>query len=220
MDRKIVLSVIGAAILGFFAILLLMPTSTDDGIDRMPWQFTQDGTGRTHVFGLTLGQTTLNEVRAAFGEIGEITLFQNSAAAQMYSVEAFFEQIYLKRLRADFVMTLDVEQATLSAMSERGLRISQLASGSKKIKLDPADAALLANRPIRSIAYLPKARLDSALIEQRFGAPSEQLTESKSGIVHWLYPQRGLDIARDPAGQTIIQYVNPSDFDSLRVPLD
>ena len=45
-------------------------------------------------------------------------------------------------------------------MYERGLRISQLESGGKKVKLDPADVETLLNRPIRSITYLPQARLE------------------------------------------------------------
>lgn len=220
MDRKIILSVLGAALIGFFAILLLMPPTVDDGIDRLPWQIAQDTSGRTQVFGFTLGQTTLAEVREVFGETGEINLFKTPDVTQSYSVEAFFEQIDLKRLRADFIMTLDVDQATLSAMYERGLRISQLASGSKKVKLNPMDAEILADRPIRSIGYLPKARLDPALIEQRFGVPAEHLTESKTGIVHWLYPERGLDIGRDPDGRLILQYVNPGDFARLKAPLE
>lgn len=220
MDRRIFFSVLGAAILGFFAVLLLMPPTVDDGIDRLPWRIAQDASGRTQVFGFTLGRTTLAEVREVFGETGEINLFQTPDAAQPYSVEAFFEQIYLKRLRADFVITLDVDQPTLSAMYDRGLRISQLASGSKKVKLTPLDAETLVSRPIRSIGYLPKARLDPALIEQRFGVPDERLTEPKTGIVHWLYPERGLDIGRDPVGHLIIQYVNREDFAGLRAPLD
>ena len=219
MDRKIVLSVLGAAILSFVAILLLMPATLDDITERLPWRIAQDDAGRTRVFGFTLGQTTLAEVRAVLQEAGELSLFKFPGDPPRHAAEAFFEQIELQRLRADFVIALDVDQPTLIGMYDRGLRISQLGSGSKKITLDPADAEALASRPIQSISYLPKARLDAARLEQRFGRPSREVTEPESGIVHWLYPERGLDIGRAPDGRVIIQYVNPRDFDALTAPL-
>jgi hypothetical protein len=77
----------------------------------------------------------------------------------------------------------------------------------------------LASRPIRTISYLPKARLDNELIEQRFGAPALRLTEPKTDIVHWLYPERGLDIGREPGGNVVIQYVDPDDFNRVLQPL-
>ena len=135
-------------------------------------------------------------------------------------MEAYFEQIYLQSLRADFVVALDLDQATLGQMYDRGLRISQLESGGKKVKLDPRDAETLAARPIRTIAYLPQARLPEPLLERRFGKPEERRTEPKTGIVHWLYPARGMDIARDPKGKIVIQYANPADFASLLAPLE
>jgi hypothetical protein len=219
MDRQIILSVLGVAILGFLGVLLLMPASIEDGPDRLPWRVTQDASGHSQVFGFTIGETTLAEVRTLFGEDGKVNLFQDPTQAGSYGVEAFFDQIHLQRLRADFVIALDVDQATLAAMYERGLRISQVGSGSRKIKLDPADVEILSARPIRSISYLPKARLDNALIEQRFGTPDLRLTEPETEIVHWLYPERGMDIGRSPNGTVVIQYVNPDDFDRLLSPL-
>jgi hypothetical protein len=61
--------------------------------------------------------------------------------------------------------------------------------------------------------------LDEDLIERRFGSPSERRTEAETGIVHWLYPQRGIDIARDPKGKVVIQYVDRADFANVLAPL-
>ncbi|EGV33891.1 hypothetical protein ThidrDRAFT_0046 [Thiorhodococcus drewsii AZ1] len=219
MDRTIVLSILAAAALGFVGMLLIMPDPVEDGIARLPWQVQQTADGHTQVFGFTLGETTLAEVRQTFGEDGEMSLFRTLGNPPNDSVEAYFEQVYLRRLRANFVVTLDVDAATLNAAFDRGLRISQLGSGGKKIKLDPVDAERMAERPIRSISYLPKARLDEALLEQRFGTPDERRVEPETGIVHWLYPARGVDLARDPEGHVVIQYVNPADFDRVAAPL-
>jgi hypothetical protein len=219
MDRSIVLSILGAAALGFVGMLLLIPDPIEDSVTRLPWLIERDAGGRTQVFGFTLGATTLAEVRQVFREDGEINLFQTPGPSGTLAAEVYFEQIHLERLRADFVLTLDVDQATLVSMYNRGLRISQTGSGSQKIKLDPHDAERLAERPIRAIVYLPKARLDAALIEPRFGTPSQRLTEPETGIVHWLYPERGLDIGRDAGGRVVMQYVNPADFSAILEPL-
>lgn len=218
MDRKIILGVVGAALLGFFAVLLLIPPTIDDGEVRLPWRTDTNAAGQTQVFGFTLGETSLAEVRELFGQEGTINLFETPGRPERYGVEVYFEQVYLQSLRADFVITLDVDQPTLEAMYERGLRISQLGSGSKKIKLDPVDVEALLPRPIRSITYLPQARLDEPLIERRFGTPAERRTEPETGIVHWLYPERGIDIARDPKGKVVIQYVSQSDVAQLLAP--
>lgn len=219
MDRKIILGILGSALLGFFALLLLIPPTVDDGQVRLPWRTSTNAAGQTQVFGFTLGETSLAEVRALFGQEGTINLFETPGRADPYGVEAYFEQVYLQNLRANFVITLNVDQATLGAMYERGLRISALGSGSKKVKLDPVDAEALLPKPIRAITYLPQARLDEALIERRFGSPVERRAESETGIVHWLYPERGIDLARDPGGKVVIQYVLPADFTTVLAPL-
>jgi hypothetical protein len=219
MDRKIVLTILGSALLGFFAVLLLIPPTIDDGQVRLPWRTTTSAAGQTQVFGFTLGETSLKEVRELFGQEGTINLFETPGRTERYGVEVYFEQVYLQSLRADFVVTVDVDQETLGAMYERGLRISQLGSGSKKVKLDPEDVEALLPRPIRAITYLPQARLDDPLIEKRFGTPAERRAEPETGIVHWLYPERGIDIARDPKGEVVIQYVSQVDFADILTPL-
>lgn len=219
MDRKYAISILAAAILGFVGVLLLMPATIKDEKVRLPWRVTTDAQGHTQVFGFTLGKTPLAEVGRLFGEEGTISLFQTPGSAEPLGVEVFFQQVYLQSLRADFVVTLDVDQRTLEPMFERGLRISQMESGSKRVKLDPADVEKLLDRPIRTITYLPQARLDEATVEKRFGPPQERRTDPSNKMVHWLYPDRGFDIARTVKGKIVIQYVNRSDFNQLALPL-
>jgi hypothetical protein len=217
MDRKLILSILTAAALGFIAIMLFPGSREQEGPPKLPWDVSVDDQGRVRVFGLTLGQSKLADVQALFGEEGEINLF--SPARGQYSVESYFEQIYLSSLRADFVVTLDASPETLAAMYDHGLRVSQLPSGTKRIKLDPTDVATLRQTPIRHITYLPQSRLDEPLLEKRFGTPGERLTEAESGVVHWIYPDKGLDLARDPKGKVVIQYVNPAELPALTQPL-
>jgi hypothetical protein len=223
MDLKMMLSVLAIAVFGFIGIMLLLPENVGDDIPRLPWLVEQDDAGRTRVFGFTLGETTLGQVRELFGEDGEINLFASLDAGGDpldYAVEAYFEQIYLNRLRADFVFGLAADQATLALMYERGLRISQLGSGSKKVKLDPRDVETLLAIPIGTITYLPWKSLDAEIIRNRFGVPTEKRSEPETGVTHWLYPSRGMDVAIDRDGGVVIQYVNLDDFGQVMVPLE
>lgn len=220
MDRKYILTILIAGLLGFIGAMLLMPPDIQDDQVRLPWRVSKNHHGHTQVFGFTLGETPLSEVRRLFGEEGRINLFEALGAPEPLGVEVYFEQVYLQSLRADFVVTLDVDQATLRPMYERGLRISQAESGDKKVKLDPLDVEALLSRPIRTITYLPQARLDAETIEKRFGPPQQRRLDPTSGIVHWLYPDRGFDIARNKKGKIVIQYVNRADFARLIMPLE
>lgn len=218
MDRKIILYVLGAAALGFIGIMMLMPEDRDDGVVRLPWLVSVDVQGRTQVFGFTIGETTLGDVRRVFGEDGKINLFSHTERETGFSVEAYFDQMYLNGLRADFVITLDADQTNLEAMYERGLRISQLGSGDKKVKLAPEDIGALLQTPVRVITYLPWKSLDTEILENRFGKPEKTLNEAK-GVSHWLYPGKGMDVAIDRDGGVVIQYVNPGEFEELIAPL-
>ncbi|NKN31969.1 hypothetical protein [Marichromatium bheemlicum] len=221
MDRALVPGILLAALLAVLGLALLMPDPTPPGGARLPWQVDLTTDGTTRVFGLTLGASTLAEARALFGESGELNLFRaGDAQAPRLSVEAYFSRLHLHRLRADFVLTLEIATEQLAAAYARGLRISQLPSGDKKVRLAPEDEAAFATAPIRAITYLPQARLDPALIERRFGQPAQQLVEPESGVVHHLYPEHGIDVALAADGETVIQYVAPAAFETLLAPLE
>jgi hypothetical protein len=218
MDRKIVLYLLGAAVLGFVGVLMMPSKEPDDGVVRLPWLVSVDSQGQTRVFGFAIGETTLADIRAVFGEKGKINLFSHEDRENRYSAEAYFDQIYLNGLRSDFVITIDADQSELKAMYDRGLRISQLGSGGKKVELSPVDIEVLSQQPIRAITYLPWTSLNVEILKNRFGKPNNTRTE-ESGVVHWLYPGKGMDIALAKDGGTVIQYVNPVGFIDLIAPL-
>jgi hypothetical protein len=89
----------------------------------------------------------------------------------------------------------------------------------KEITLTPEDAAKIFMMPISSLTYMPLVRLEVAVLTKRFGQPELRIRENKSGVVHWLYPQNGLDIALGENEKPLLQYVSPGDFDKLLQPL-
>jgi len=218
MDRKIILSVLAIALMGFIGIWLLLSIIPDEraGLRLYPWDLSRDAAGRTRVFGLSLGDSTLADARALLGEEGKVNLFVNPDGS--HSVEVYFNNIYLSNIRADWILTLDLEADRLATMYDRGLRVSKTASGSRKVKMRPEDIETLSSESIRTLTYLPWKSLQPRDIEGNFGAPAERLTED-SGVVHWLYPNQGMDIARDADGGVVIQYLNPDDYAQAIAPL-
>ena len=216
MDRKIILGILGVALISLALAILLPGGRTVDDNPRLPWLIGIDSEGFLSVFDITLGRDTLTDVRATLQEQGVVNLFVSPQ--QTYTVEAYFQGLYLSGIRADLVVTLDLEDSRLRAMYERGLRISQLESGAKKVTLSEPDLAALAAVPVDHLTYLPATDLDAQLISGRFGEPARRIAED-SGIQHWLYPAKGLDIALNPQGKEVFQYVSPKDFGRLLAPL-
>jgi hypothetical protein len=163
-----------------------------------------------------LGQTSTDEAEQYFKEEAKPILFKSDSGK--LSVEVFFEQVNLAGLKARIVVSIKAPDSELQAMFDRGLRVNVTGSG-KEITLTPEDAAKIFMMPISSLTYMPLVRLEVAVLTKRFGQPELRIRENKSGVVHWLYPQNGLDIALGENEKPLLQYVSPGDFDKLLQPL-
>lgn len=192
-----------------------MPGKPDDN-SGLPWHIEHPTPDTTRIFGLTLGLSTTNEAEQRFREEAKPSLFK-SPGGQLVA-EMFFEQVTLAGLKSRIVATIAVPDTELQAMYERGLRMSS-PSGSRKITLAQEDAARVRALPIASMTYMPSVRLEEEIISKRFGQPAQRIREKKSGAIHWLYPQNGLDITLGGEEKPVLQYVPPKDFDKLLQPL-
>jgi hypothetical protein len=184
--------------------------------DDLPWHIEHPTSDSVRIFGLTLGQSVANEAELRFKEEAKPSLFKSPEGKMI--AEIFFEQVDLAGLRSKVVLTIDVPEAELKGMYERGLRMASTGSG-KKITMTPDDIAKLRTLPISSLTYLPGLRVEEALFLKRFGQPAQRIKEKESGLVHWLYPQNGLDITLVGGEKPVLQYVSPKNFDTLVRPL-
>ncbi len=216
MKNRVFLSVLlGGLLLVLIAIMLPAP-DTDRG-QFLPWQIEHSADGGTRVFGITLGETTLDEAEQQLQGAAEITLFASPDGRRR--VEAYFDKVVLGGFSAKMVMVMQLTQEEAEAMYSRGVRISTMGSGTNKVTLASEDVRRVYATPIASLAYLTRATLDDELLLKRFGEPSARITELESGTVHWLYPDLGLDIALSGKGKAVLQYVLLKDFEALVEPL-
>ncbi len=205
---------------GIFSVLFIvgsffMPADPKRN-DDLPWHIEHPTPDSVRVFGLTLGKSAANEAELRFKEEAKPSLFKSPEGKLI--AEVFFEQVDLAGLRSKIVLTIDVPEAELNGMYERGLRMASTGSG-KKITMTPEDIAKLRTWPISSLTYLPSLRVEEAIFLKRFGQPAQRVQEKKSGLIHWLYPQNGLDITLGGGEKPLLQYVPPKDFDKLVRPL-
>ncbi|MDD4911406.1 MAG: hypothetical protein PHP57_03865 [Sideroxydans sp.] len=206
--------------IGIFSIVIifgafLIPGDRPEKED-LPWHIEHPTTDTVRVFGLTLGTSTPAEAEARFKEQAEPSLFKSPEGVM--SAEVFFEQINLAGLRSRVVLTVDLSETEMKEMYARGLRMAGTGSG-KKITLTPEDVARLRSLPISSMTYMPGVRVEEPLFLKRFGKPNQVVKETKTGAIHWLYPQNGLDLTLGGGEKPVLQYVSPSKFDALVKPL-
>lgn len=217
MDKKIILGVI-ALVIATIGIILMMPDNSVSTPDTLPWKITHPTPDTTRVFGITLGKSTLDEVAHTYKyetEL-EISLFKPTDAAM--GVEAFFEEVNFNGLKAKIIMTIAIPTEELQGMFERGLRMNSTPSG-KRITLTADDLARVRSLPVASLTYMPTARIEESIISKRFGEPAQRIREKKTNLIHWLYPQHGLDVVLGEGQKPFFQYLPPKDFEILRAPL-
>lgn len=216
MKTKVLPIILLLSALLLLAALFLPGGRPPDQNPKLPWKILVDVAGNSTVFDLTLGKSNLDQARAVFGIEGKLNLFRSPD--NDLTIEAYFERLYLSGIKADIVLTLAVDPAEAETIYQRGIRVSNLGDGTEKVTLSQDDAIVVAQSPIAHLTYIPVANLDAELIQKRFGEPQERIAEA-SGIVHWLYPDKGLDIALNPEAKEVLQYVSPKDFANLTAPL-
>ena len=216
MDKKIILGISGLLVALVTLTMLLPEKNVSNSGDTLPWHITHPSPETTHVLGVTLGVSSLSEAEQFYQEASEVSLFKPADGKMV--IEAFFEEVKLNGLKAKIVMTIAVPSHDLQGMFDRGLRMNATASG-KRITLNTDDLATVRKAPISSLSYLPSVRLTEEVLSKRFGTPAERIRETKSGTVHWLYPQLGLDVTLGGDEKPLLQYISPKDFELLRAPL-
>lgn len=215
MDKKIILSVIAVIVVMLSAILML-PDHSVSTPDTLPWKISHPTPDTIRVFGITLGKSTLDEVAHTYRYETELEISLFKPNNVKWDVEGFFEEVNFNGIKGKIIMTIAVPPDEIQGMYQRGLRINSTPSG-KRITLTADDLARVRALPIASLTYMPTTHLDEAVIEKRFGKPAQRVRENKTGLIHWLYPQNGLDIVLDT--NPFFQYLPPKDFDLASAPL-
>lgn len=202
--------------------LMLFSISACERVDRQvkediyPWQITLLPDGKSRVFGITLGESSLNDASAFFAREYKLGLFETTN--QPLSLEAYFNEVTMGGISGKFILTLEANQEELSELLQNAIKRKVLESGAKRYSLNRQTTTALAQKRITSLSYIPYINLDEEIIKKRFGEPAERIIVDEKRQ-HLLYPELGLDLLLDEDGKELLQYVAPAKFEHLRLPL-
>jgi hypothetical protein len=184
----------------------------DAPVTGLPWQIERLPDGSTRVFGITPGQTTLDEAIERLGDTLELAVI--AAPHESGSLEAYYRHYSAGPITGSLILVLDVAGDALTGLRNRGLQDA----GTRRYLLHPDDLPAAYRAPVRVITFMPSLNLDEAIAQTRFGDPAE-VVQVEDRQQHWLYPALGLDLVLNADGKDLLQYLSPGAFTAHRVRL-
>ena len=201
------------------ALLSLKPDGerSTESVKGLPWQIDVLPEGRSKVFGVTLGQSTLGDAREQLGE--DMTLAIIVASGQdTGGLEMFYSRYKAGVFSGKLVLAADLAPEAVARLTERAIKAGYMDSGARKFTLHPDDLPVAYQAPLATMTFIPTVNIDEASAIKRFG-PATEIIRTSEQVAHLLYPDKGLDIIINEDGKEVLQYVAPRDFERLRKPL-
>ncbi len=185
-------------------------------VEGLPWQIEILSNGETRVFGLIPARSTLDDARRRFGMDMEIAVI--AAPGESGSLEAYSSSVTTGVIMGKMILVAAVDRETVARLRQRAVKAEYMDGTTRKYILHPDDLALAWRTPIAGITFIPAVSLDEQTVLRRFGVPGERIRVDER-VEHFLYPEKGLDLALDNKGKEVLQYVAPRQFARLREPL-
>ena len=185
-------------------------------LEGLPWQIEILPNGETRVFGLIPAHSTFDDARGRFGMDMEIAVI--AAPGESGSLEAYSSSVTTGMIMGKMILVADVNRETMAQLRQRAVKTEYMDGTTRKYILHPDDLVLAWHAPIAGITFIPAANLDEQTVLGRFGVPNERIRVDER-VEHFLYPEKGLDLALDSKGKEVLQYIAPRQFARLREPL-
>ena len=187
------------------AALMLIPSKQAPA--PMPWEVTIMQDGNSKVFNIHLGTTTYGQAQQILRQYGETAIF--SQEGQKSTVEAYFNSINMGGLSAKLILNLSASEQQISEMSSNALEARLQDSGAHKYTLNNNANTELVNAKVMAITYIPSVRLDSEMVQHRFGKAGRiEQADDNGNTEIWHYPTLNLSIQLNEEEKTVIQYLS------------
>lgn len=202
------------------ALFILVDRETKDNtqiVEKYPWQISPLGNGKSRVFGIVLGETSLKEVDLLLKGSSKVALFELD---KKLTLEAYYKNISLGGLIGSFIFTIDASEEQLNKIKKESVNKEPAENKGRRYDLDRHAIEQSKVLMVKNLIYIPTVQLDEKTIVQRFGKPSKKIKlKTKEVGWHYLYPEKGLDLIFKEEGKEVLQYVLPKDFNLLLEPL-
>jgi len=213
----------------FFAIFALLamvlavyPFLGDEpqggSVTGLPWQIDILDDGSTRIFGLNIGVSRLADARTVLGDDMELAIIASTDVEEVGSLEMYYGHYRAGLLSGKLILHTATSEGMLAQWRDNAEKSDYMPSGyARKYTLSADDKPRVLQETISGITFIPAVNLDEETVLARFGEPAERI--ELPGTTHYLYPEKGLDIAVHEASKEVMQYVSPKRFDSLVQPL-
>ena len=192
-----------------------------DSLRGLPWQIEVQADGSTQVFGLHIGVSRLSDAVAVLGSDYELAIITATSAVttnETGNLEMYYGHYQSGLLSGKLILQVDSSEQNIKRWLQNEMKSDYMASGqAKKHSLSSDDLPEILNEVISGITFIPAVNLDEETVQSRFGTP-EQIVRSED-VTHYLYPEKGLDIAIYEKSKEVLQYVSPAAFQQLVQPL-
>lgn len=210
-------------ILGVLVILVLFFMFNEKtGNDKLivqtyPWQVSILADGKSSVFGVVLGETSLQEVDTILKSKPIMALFELN---NKLTLEAYYKSVSLGGLIGSFIFTLNVSDEQLNKIKKESHKQKRAENNGMRYDLDKPASDKSKSLIVKNLIYVPTVQLNEKTIVQRFGKPTYKIKlKTKEVGWHYLYPEKGLDLIFKEEGKEVLQYVLPRNFNLLLEPL-
>lgn len=202
------------ALLAAVLLVFSFPEKTDNAppLTGLPWQIEIMPDGSSRVFGLHLGVSRLSDALDVLGHDMELAIV--AGTDEVGNLEMYYGNYRAGLLSGKLIVQTSSGEENIQHWRERAIKSEYMASGYARKYLPSADdlPQVLAEK-ITGITFIPSLNLDEAIIRARFGEPEQRIQREE--VTHWLYPEKGLDIAVFEEAKEVIQYVTPAAFHEL-----
>jgi len=185
-------------------------------VTGLPWQIEIGAHGSTKVFGIRPGHSRLADAREVMGDDMELAII--AASDEAGALEMYYGHYRAGLLSGKLVLRTDSSAQLIQAWRANAVSSVYMPTGlAKKYIPSAEDLPQILEQTVTALTFIPATNLDEAIILARFGEPVMRI--QKAGVEHFLYPEKGLDIALHLDSKEVLQYVSPDAFQRLMEPL-
>jgi len=171
----------------------------------MPWQSYVNEQGKTVVFDLTMGESTLAESMRIFGSEVEASLFEDKDQKQ--TLEVFFSNTKIGGISAKVIVNLALNSQQFNYLSSNIKETEVMPTGNKKTIFNQTGESSMFDLTISALTFIPSADLSSDALLSLFKKPV-RVEILEPGVEYWYYYNKGLRVIVDAERKEILEFYN------------
>ncbi|MDX8388066.1 MAG: hypothetical protein R8M46_05980 [Ghiorsea sp.] len=184
------------------------PTSTEKSQQRT-WI---DDSGKLHVMGIVLGESTVRDAERAFRSRVDAAIFMYPLASQdkenkfKLELEAYFPSI---ADHSKVMLKLAVDDPTMEEMRKRGTSPRMYPNGVARSNLSSEDILTVQKTTIKELVIMPSAQITDEIIHAQFGKPDHIEKDKGDMITTYTFKSIGLVAVINNEGKDKLTFRNP-----------